>query len=86
MLHAQLFSRVLLFETPWTVAHKSPRSVGLSQQKYRSGLPYPFLGDLPNPGIEPTSSVSPARAGRFFTTEPPGKPIGDIKCHLNILP
>ena len=31
-------------------------------------------GDLPNPGIEPMSLVSPVLAGRFFTTEPPGKP------------
>ena len=37
-----------------------------------SGLPFPPLGNLPNPGIEPTSS---ALAGGFFTTEPPGKPI-----------
>ena len=27
-----------------------------------------FPGDLPNPGIEPTSLMSPALAGRFFTT------------------
>ena len=36
-----------------------------------SGLPFPSPGDLPNPGIEP---ASPALAGGFFTTEPPGKP------------
>ena len=30
--------------------------------------------DLPYPGIEPESSVSPALAGVFFTTEPPGNP------------
>jgi len=44
--------------------------VGLSQQEYWSGLPCPLPGDLPDPGIKPTS---PAVAGRFFTTEPPGK-------------
>ena len=38
---------------------------------YRSGLPFPFPGDLPDPGIKPTS---PALTGGFFTTEPPGKP------------
>ena len=40
-----------------------------------TGLDCHFLlqGDLPNPGIEPTSSASPALAGRFFTHEPPGK-------------
>ena len=41
-----------------------------SRQEDWSGLPFPFLGDLPNPGLKPTS---PALAGRFFTTEPPGK-------------
>ena len=40
-------------------------------QEYWSGLPFPSLGDLPDPGIEPRS---PALTGRFFTTEPPGKP------------
>ena len=39
----------------------------------RSGLPFPPSGDLSNPRIEPKSSAS---AGRFFTTEPPGKPFG----------
>ena len=42
------------------------------RQKYWSGLPFPLPGDLPDPGIEP---LSPALAGRFFTTEPPGKPL-----------
>ena len=48
-------------------------SVGFPRQEYLywSGLPFPSPGDLPNPGIEPES---PAFAGRFFTTEPPGKP------------
>ena len=41
-------------------------------QKYWSGLSFPSPGDLPDPGIKPTSPVSPALAFRFFTTEPPG--------------
>ena len=41
---------------------------GILQAKYWSGLPRPLPGDLPNPGIEPVSLVSPALAGRFFTT------------------
>ena len=45
---------------------------GFSRQEYWSGLPFPSLGDLPNPGIKPTS---PALAGKFLTTEPPGKPM-----------
>ena len=39
-----------------------------------SGLPFPPLGDLPGPGLEPESPVSPALAGRFFTPVPLGKP------------
>ena len=39
-----------------------------SEQEYWSGLPFPSPGDLPDPGIEPGSSVSPALAGGFFTT------------------
>ena len=62
-----------LFATPWTGTHKAPLSMGFSRQKYWSGLPFPPPRDLPNPGIKPTSPVSPALAGGFFTNEPPGK-------------
>ena len=55
-----------------TVAHQAPLSTGFSRQEYWSGLPFPPPGDLPDPGIEPASPVSPALTGRFFTTEPPG--------------
>ena len=48
--------------------------MGFYRQEYWSGLPFPSLGDLCDPGIEPTSSVSPALAGRFFTSVLPGKP------------
>ena len=41
--------------SPWTVAHQAPLSVGFFRQKYWSGLPFPFPGDLPDPGIKPTS-------------------------------
>ena len=57
--------------TPWTVALQAPLSVGFPRQEYWSGLPFPSPRDLPDPVIEP---ASPALAGRFFTTEPPGKP------------
>ena len=56
--------------TLWTVAHQAPLSMGFSRQKYWSGLPFPFAGDLPNPGIQPMSPASPALA-EFSTTEPP---------------
>ena len=41
---------------------------GFSRQEYWSGLPCPPLGDLLDPGIEPMSLMSPALAGKFFTT------------------
>ena len=43
-------------------------SMGFSRQEYWSGLPFPPPGDLPNAGIEPTSLMSSALAGRFFIT------------------
>ena len=64
-----------LFVTPWTVAHQVPLPMEFSKQEYWSGLPCPLPGDLPNSGIEPTSLASPALAGGFFTTEPPGNKI-----------
>ena len=67
-------SCVWLLATPWTVAHQAPLSMGFSQQEYWSGLLVPPPEGLPNPGIKPTSSASPALAGGFFTTLPPGKP------------
>ena len=63
--------------TPWTVTRQAPLSMGFPKQEYWSGLPFPPLGDLPGPQTELTSPVSPALAGRFFTTESPGKPIND---------
>ena len=53
------------FVIPRTAAHQAPLSMGFSRQEF------PSPGDLSEPGIEPQS---PALAGRFFTTEPPGKP------------
>ena len=45
--------------------------MGFPRKEYWSGLPFPSPGDPPDPGIKPQSH---ALAGRFFTTEPPGKP------------
>ena len=64
----------------WTIAHQAPLSMGFSRQEYWSGLPFPPLGDLPDPRIEP---ASPVLAGRFFTTKLPGKPLLTIfKCAI----
>ena len=70
---------VQLFATPWTVARQVPLSMEFSRQEYWSGLPFPSPGNLPDPGIEPRSLASPALAGGFFTTAPPGKPEFLIK-------
>ena len=62
------FTRVQLFVTLWTVACQAPLSVGFSRQEYWSGSSFPSPGDLPNPGTEPMSLMSPALAGGFYTT------------------
>ena len=60
MLLFSHFSHIQLFATPWTVACHIPLSMGLPRQEYWGGLPYPPPGDLPDPGIAPSSPVSPA--------------------------
>ena len=62
------FSCVRLFATLWTVAHQAPPSMGFSRQESWSALPRSSPGDIPDPGIKPTSLMSPALAGGFFTT------------------
>ena len=64
--------RVGFSATPWTTAHQVPLSIGFFRQEYWSRLPFPPPGDLIDLGIKPRS---PALAGRFLTTEPPGKPF-----------
>jgi len=53
---------------PWTIAHQGTLSVGFFRQEYWSGLPFPSLADLPNPGIKPPS---PALQADSLSTEPP---------------
>ena len=62
------FSRVQLFANLWTVARQAALSRGLAGQEHWSGVPFPSPGHLPDPGIAPTSHVSPALADGFFTT------------------
>ena len=59
--------------TLWTAAHQDPLPMGFSRQEYRSGLSCPPPGELPNPGTEPVSLMSPALAGGFFTLVSPAK-------------
>ena len=54
--------------------------MGFSRQEYWSVLPFPPPGDLPHPGVE---LVSPALAGRYFTTDPSGNPDGLIEIYDN---
>ena len=51
---------------------QAPLSMGFSREEHGSGLAFPTLGDLPDPGIEPAFLASPALSGGFFTTVPPG--------------
>ena len=51
------FSCVQLFATPWSVARQTSLSMEFSRPEYWSGSPFPSLGDLPNPGIEPRSPI-----------------------------
>ena len=65
---SQSLSRVRL-----SAARQAPVSMAFSRQEHWSGLPCPPPGDLPDLVVEPASPVSPALAGGFFNSEPPGK-------------
>ena len=51
-VHAKSLHCVQLSVTLWSVAHQAPLSMGFFRQEYWSGLPFPSLEDLPDPGIE----------------------------------
>ena len=72
-----LLSRLVLSNSAalWTVAHQVPLSVGLFRQEYWSGMPFPPPGTLPNSGVKPMFSVSPALQMGSLPTEPSGKPL-----------
>ena len=69
-----MLSHVPLFVTTWVAARQARLSMGFSRQEYWSGLPFLSPGDLPDPGLKPTSPASPASTSRFLTTALPGKP------------
>ena len=93
-MHAcKITSVVFNSATLWTVAQQAPLSMGFPNQEYWSGLPCPPPRDLPDPGIKPASLMSPALAGRFFTSsaiwEAPSIIIEmcnfkEIKMHFNV--
>ena len=63
--------------TLWTVGHQAPLSMGFPKQEYWSGLLFPSPGDLPDPGIELMSPVSPVphSLADSLPKVPPGKPL-----------
>ena len=65
---------VQLFATLWTVVHQAALFMSFFKQEYWSGLPFYLPWDLPDPGVEPTSSVSPALQAGSLPTEAPEKP------------
>ena len=73
-------SRVSLLATLWTVSCQAPLSMRFSRQVDWSGLTCPPAEDLPDPGIKPTSLMSPALAGQvlYLPLEPPGKPYTNM--------
>ena len=78
-MHLSCFSHVRYCATLWTINCQAPLTLGLSRQEYWSGLPVPPPGDLPDPGIEPTS---PALTGRFSISaiwKAPGQALGSGK-------
>ena len=64
-MHAKLLQSC---PTPWTIAFQAPLSMGFSRQEYWSRLLCTPPGDLPDPGNELMSLISPVLAGGFFTT------------------
>ena len=70
-----MLSRVQLFAILWTIANQAPLSMDFPRHKYWSGLPLPSPGDLPDPGIESASPVSPALQADSVPAEPSEKVI-----------
>ena len=86
-LSAQCFicmlSHVQFFATPWTITPLASLSMGFFRQEYWSGLPFPPPGDLPNPGIEWASAISPPLQVDSLAIESSEKPICSEKTAKN---
>ena len=65
--------------TPWTVAHQAPLSMEFSRPEYWSGLPFPFPGDLPFPGVEPRSPALQADSSPLSHQGSPLSTLGNFK-------
>ena len=79
------FSHGWLFVKLWTAAHQAPLSVGFSRQEYWSGLPCSPPEDLPNPGIKPTSSMSPLLQQVLYPPSQLGSPLLGNYCGKRLL-
>ena len=75
------FSHVQLFVTLWTIAHQASLYMGFSRQEYWNGLPFPFPGELPDPGIESKSLSLQADA---LLTELRRKPFIHSRIYMSI--
>ena len=84
----KLLTYVPLFVTLWTVAYQAPLSMGFFRQEYWNGLTYLPPGDLPDPGIKPTSSMSPALQEDSLPLSHRGSPVlpQDLSCHKHYHP
>ena len=72
--HSCVLSCIWLFAALWTVIRQAPLSMGFSRQEYWSWFPFHSPGDLPNPGSEPASPLSPALQADYLLTGPSWKP------------
>ena len=77
-LQAKLLQLCPLCVTPLTIACQAPLSMGFSKQEYWRGMTFSSPGDLPDPGIKPTSLTTHALASGFFTTSTSLEAILDI--------
>ena len=81
------FSHIRLFAALWTEAHQASLSMGFSRKEYWSGLPCFAPGDLPDPGIEPTSPVAPALQAVSLPLSHQGSPKrAKAKSHCTLVP
>ena len=73
------------FATPWTVACQDPLSMGFSRQEYWSGLQFPSPGGLPDPGIKPASSGTPALQEDSLPLSHQGSPFIYIYIYIYLI-
>ena len=67
------------FATLWTIVCQASLSMRFSKQEHWSGLPFPSPGDLPDPGIKPTSLCLLHWQVGSLPLAPPGKPSETTK-------